>query len=506
MVNQRKVGVILSYINMFLGIVLGLINVKIILHFVSLGDYGVYVLLGSLIAVMGVLDLGFAGTMIRYYTKSLTLEDKVKQENTLATGTLIYGAIALIVIVSSIVIYPLIQTLYKVSFTASELVLVSKLYFVMIINFVLSISTNVYNAAITAHERFVFINLLDVVKAIMNPILVYVLLFYTKSVMTVVIIHTTINILGIIVKIIYAHTKLKIKIKLHFFDKELFAAITTFAFFIFLNMIMDRIYWQTDNLILGAVAGSVAIAIYGNASALTRYYLNFSSQIASVFLPKITTISAKTDDMTELNGIFLKVGRIQYIIIMLILSGFIIFGKEFIIAWVGPRFIQAYDFALILMIPLVVPLIQNTGISILQAKNKHRFRSIVYFFIAVLNFALSIPLAKLYGGYGCAAATAGSLIIGQWVIINIYYKNKIGLEIGKFFKSIAMMSLPMVIVGVLGFYINTFMIVDGFLLLVPKILVYAVIYFLIVGKFSFNDYERGTFLGLFNKVLRRKSA
>ena len=266
---------------------------------------------------------------------------------------------------------------------------------------------------------------------------------------------------------------------------------------------MDRIYWQTDSLILGAVAGSVAVAVYGIATTLNRYYLNFSSNIASMFLPKITAISAKTDDMKEINEIFLKIGRVQYIIIMLILSGFIIFGKEFIMSWVGEGYIEAYYFSIIVMVPLIIPLIQNTGISILQAKNKHAFRSIVYIFIAILNVAASIPLAKIYGGYGCAAATGVSLLIGQGLIINIYYQKKIGLEIKKFFKEILFMSWPIFAVGIASYFINNLVYTENIFILLSKILVFILIYFVIVAKFSFNKYEKDAFGGLVKKVLWR---
>ena len=50
--------------------------------------------------------------------------------------------------------------------------------------------------------------------------------------------------------------------------------------------------------------------------------------------------------------------------------------------------------------PAIVPLSQNIGISIIQAMNKHKFRSIVYLAIAILNIIISIPLAKQYAGIG----------------------------------------------------------------------------------------------------------
>ena len=504
MINQRKAGAILSYISMAVGIVVGIISINIILGFVTKGDYGVYSVMGSLIAVMGVMDFGLAGTITRYYTRDLTLHDAEKQENTLAIGALIYGAIGLLAVIVGIVLYPLIDIFYSEKFTALELVLAKKLFIIMMINFVLSISTSVFNSAILAHEKFVFSRVLEITKSITSLILVYVALYYTRSIMAVVIVHTAVNIMAITARIIFSTTKLKVRIKLHFFDKKLLHALTAFAFFIFLNLIMDRVYWKTDTLILAAVAGAEAAAVYGIASTINGYYLNFSSNIASVFLPKITAISAKTDDMEEINSIFLRIGRIQYIIIMLILSGFIIFGQEFIRIWTGGEgYIEAYAFSLIVMIPLIIPLIQNTGISILQAKNKHAFRSVVYIIIAALNFAASIPLAKLYGGYGAAAATAASLILGQGIIINIYYQKKIGLHIGHFFKVILSMSPPIFAVGIAAYLLNRLWLVSEWYFVLLKIIVYCVLYFIVADRFIFNAYEKENFGGFLKKILRR---
>ena len=44
----------------------------------------------------------------------------------------------------------------------------------------------------------------------------------------------------------------------------------------------------------------------------------------------------------------------------LILSGFILYGKDFIVFWAGEDYISAYFMALIVMTPLLIPLIENT--------------------------------------------------------------------------------------------------------------------------------------------------
>ena len=48
-----------------------------------------------------------------------------------------------------------------------------------------------------------------------------------------------------------------------------------FSFYIFLNMIIDQIYWKTDQIILGIVSGTSAVTIYSIASQLNKYYMDF---------------------------------------------------------------------------------------------------------------------------------------------------------------------------------------------------------------------------------------
>ncbi len=81
--------------------------------------------------------------------------------------------------------------------------------------------------------------------------------------------------------------------------------------------------------------------------------------------------------------------------------------------------------ALLLIIPVTIPLIQNLGIEIQRARNMHKFRSWVYLFIALGNIAITIPLVKHYGGLGAALGTALALVIGNIFIMNWYYHARV---------------------------------------------------------------------------------
>ena len=118
-----------------------------------------------------------------------------------------------------------------------------------------------------------------------------------------------------------------------------------------------------------------------------------STSISGVFTPQINRIVARGEGDEQLTRLFTRVGRIQFMLLMLVLTGFIFVG---IAVYCGrgaarntPR---PTGVALLLIGPVTVPLIQNIGIEIQRAKNMHQFRSKVYFCMAIGNAIVSVPL------------------------------------------------------------------------------------------------------------------
>ena len=168
---------------------------------------------------------------------------------------------------------------------------------------------------------------------------------------------------------------------------------------------------------------------------------------------------------------------------MLILAGFTVFGRFFIKLWVGDDYMDAYYIILLLIGPAIIPLTQNIGISIIQAKNKHQFRSIIYLIIAIINIAISIPLAMRYGGIGAAIGTALANIAGQIITMNIFYWKKIHIDIPKYWKNMILFSIPVAILTAVAIYITKDM-EFGWLKLTGAILAFAACYGLIVLAYA----------------------
>ena len=180
-------------------------------------------------------------------------------------------------------------------------------------------------------------------------------------------------------------------------------------------------------------------------------------------------------------------------------------GKEFIYLWAGENYLPAYLMILILMIAMLISLIQNVGISILQAMNLNRYRMTVYTIVAVINIFTSVILAKMYGGLGCAISTATALLISTGLIMNRYYHKRIGIDILLFWKNIThMMPSAFILIILVEIFQMNISLEYSWLYFAIKVVIYTLIYMLLMYFIGMNNYEKNLCRSAICKVLRVK--
>ena len=65
--NERKIGILISYLNIVLHDVIGFACVPSLLHFVGKSEYGLYQLIGSFIAYFSIMDFGLTAAVVSFY-------------------------------------------------------------------------------------------------------------------------------------------------------------------------------------------------------------------------------------------------------------------------------------------------------------------------------------------------------------------------------------------------------------------------------------------------------
>ncbi len=490
MKNQIKIGSILSYVVIILNILVGLIYTPIMLRIMGQSEYGTYSLISSIIGYLTILDLGFGNAIIIYTSRYRVKNQYEEQAKLNGMFLIIYSIIGIVAGILGTILYANIDNMFANTMTTLELQKAKIMTIILIINLIFTFPLSIFGSIITAYEKFIFSKVVNILRIILMPCIMLPLLYmgYRSVAMTVV--ATVLNISFLIINLIYCLRVIKINFTFGKFDTKLLKEIFGYSFFIFLAIIVDKINLNIDQFILGSVVGTIEVAIYTVAAQIQTIYISLSTAINGVLLPKITMLVENKESDEKISDIFIQTGRLQYIIMALITTGFIIFGHEFIRIWAGEGYDKSYWTELILMIPAIVPLIQNVGINILQAKNMHKFRTVVYFFIAIANLFISIPLAKRFGSVGSAIGTSIACLLGQWIIMNIYYYKKANIDIPRFWKNIFKMSIPIIIIFIPTLLINNMHMSSNLIVVGLKILLYTIIYSILLWFFALNDYEK----------------
>lgn len=503
-INQLRIGIVLSYLSMGLGIIVSIIYTPIMLRLLGQSEYGLYSLVASVVAYLGILNLGFSSAYMRYFSiyNARKNEDEVAKIN--GMFLLIFSVLGIVALITGMLLSNNTELIFGTELSKDELHKSKILMIILVVNLAISFFCMIFSSYITANEKFLFQKLIQLIRIVVNPFVVLPILVLGYGSVGMVLATTVLSLIIEIANILFCIKKLKIKFIFRNFDFILMKDMTIFSSYVFLGMIVDQINWNVDKFIVGRFHGTTSVAIYGLASQLLTYYMGISTAISTILTPRVHILTAKYENPEkELSDLFIKVGRLQFIILSLILVTFIFFGKPFIYFWAGKEYTSSYFITLLLLVPSTIPFIQNIGIQIQMAKNLHKFRSLVYFLIAILNFIISIPLAKIYGGIGAAIGTALSFIVGNFFIMNWYYYKKMSIDIKQFWKEIIRISyvyFPMTIIGII--IIRT---VDlyNFKLFIYSGFMYVAVSIVLIYLIGLNKYEKNLIGKPINKIFRK---
>lgn len=502
--RQIKVGAILSYAQMALNVVVGLVYTPLMIRLLGQNEYGLYNTVASTISMLSILNLGFGSGYIRYFAKYKSNKDTDSINKLNGLFLMVFLIIGGIALMCGLYLTHNLELVFDEGLTLAEYRTAKILMLLFTINLTISFPMSVFANIISANERFIFLKLLGMMKTVGSPLLTIPLLLMGKGSVAVVAVTLLISLLVDTVYLYYVFKVLHNKFVFRDFEKGIFKSLFAYTVFIAMNVIIDQINWNVDRVILGRYRGTAAVAVYSVGATLQTYYQMFSTSISGIFGPRIHHIvnSEKSDAEKSrvLTALFIKIGRIQYLVLALVCTGLIFFGREFIYFWAGPGYDEAYIVALLLIVPVTVPLIQNLGIEIQRAQNQHQFRSVAYALMAVVNLFLSIFLVQRYGAPGAAFGTTLALVLANGLIMNIYYQKKCGINIVQFWKNIRRMSVGLVIPCVYGGLIKQFFDFYSIMALVIGILTYTLVYAFSMWFLGINREEKGMLYAVLLKL------
>lgn len=486
---EKKRGAILSFLTQFVHIVVAFSYTPIMLRIVGQEEYGLYQMTCAIMSYVGLLELGLSGAYMRFYAQCEKEKNNTAISRLNGLFLIFFLIIAVGCLISGMVIAKNIEFLFDKGLTIQECKRARILIYILTIGIVCEMICTIFRGYVIAYERFTFIKVTELLRNILNPLVALPLLLLGYGTVGMCVTTSCLTAGTLIAFIVYSFHKLKMKFSFIGITLAYAKRLISFSSFVLINQVNDLINWSLDNVLIARYCGTKEVALYSVAASINIIFRTLLSSISSLFIPQINRVIVIENDKNKADNIFVNVGKAIFILSSLIISGFILFGKEFILIWAGEGYEKSYYIGIIIMTAASMELIQFIGIEIQKARNMHQMRSFVYAIISVLNICVSIPLIDKYGSIGAAIGTGCSLFAGTWVFMNIYYHKKMGINMILYWKKVLRIFPSILLSFTLGILLKQMFVVEN-VIIIFCIVLYSILYGCAVYFIGLNKQDK----------------
>jgi len=136
-------------------------------------------------------------------------------------------------------------------------------------------------------------------------------------------------------------------------------ALTGFSAYAYLSRLASMLHQHADKLIIGSLAGPVALAFYAVPNQLASRVLGLTYRLGSVIYPRVSALAA-TGQREPLRLLYLDATRWLTYLNLAVLGIIALTGEEFLRRWVGPAFVnEGYPVLLLVTLGLLLDSLTN---------------------------------------------------------------------------------------------------------------------------------------------------
>ena len=420
-------NVLFNWLGTIANMAVGFFLSPFILH--RLGDvaFGVFVLANSVVAYLGLLDLGMQSSVLRFVSKGHTKGDHEGASEAISAALWVrlqVSALALLLSAGIALVFPHI---FKVPADLAN----DARKAILLIGVVtaISMSVGVVGGVISALNRYDLQNYVNLTQTAIRVVGVVFVLRSGHGIVGIALSELVATVVGNVLLVWIArrlYPELRIQLKKP--KRETLKQIWSYSFYAFLTTIAVQLVYQTDNLVVGAFVSASAVTFFAIANNLCRYATQIVSSMGGTFVPAASTYEA-AGDSASLLMLYKNGTRATLMISLPILITFIVRGPTFIGLWMGPEYAHSSGIVLIILsIALFFSYANRTAGAIAFGVEKHKTTALWSIGEGVANLALSILLVHWYGIYGVAIGTMVPSLFVQVILWPRYISKLVGLS------------------------------------------------------------------------------
>lgn len=433
-------GTAVSYLNTGISILSNLILVPMFLYYLGKEQYGLWIVVLSMVSYLGLSNLGIAQSVSNFVASANAKRDYDGIRAIVATGFWLYVMIVLIAIifVFGVVLLAPLEKLIKVSSSLKNVV--TPVLIISSVFFLLQLPLMIFRVSLRSLNLIYKEQLFGIMFTVMQFVGVLGILLFGIGIVGLSVVYGAVGVFSGLILFAYLCSIVPgISVSRKFVDKKLAKELMTPGIYFFILQLSGGLIFGTDNIIISAVLGTAAVAPYAVAFRFFMMSSGIVSVITSNLLPTITSTYA-LNNKQHLSDIYTNALRLCFGLGFLALFLLISIGPDLMIKWIGiDNYVGNSTFYLFICL-IFIQIILFPSDSILMGTTQHRGYAIMAVFEGIFNVALSVWWIHIWGVAGVAAATLTARLAttGWFMFYRAYVITTVGMRsfIIKVFKPI----------------------------------------------------------------------
>ena len=430
--------------------IIGLIVTPIVLIYLDKTEYGIWVIIGSVLGYMGLMDFGVTGATAAIAAKSNTKEDEHRINIIINNAFALQSIIGILIIIVGFMISFYFPEVFNMGNYSKE---DAWLVFVMaIIGYGISFPLKSVKGLIRARQMISLVVWLEFVFFILVTVLNLYLLHLGFGLLALPVGALVVRLLSYPV---YIHFAKKVYPQLCFEPsiitwvhmKDIFGV----SSYWFVGMIAAMVIYSTDTILIGIFMSTAMVTMYALTLRLSEVMREFIYSISFTLMPAIGQIMGN-GDIEKAREIYL---RSQPVILSLAVVGAVfiyLFNAYFVGFWVGDEYFAGNTLSLIFAGMLFITVAFHSSSLVISADLKLKGVTITRISEACINIVLSILLVQSYGLEGIAFATLVTGILTSFWAVPYMTMKHLGVSFNSWMKKIVLKVLGVFVASVILAY------------------------------------------------------
>jgi len=406
-----------NFLNFVWPIVFSIFVTPIVVYKLGVSDYGLYVIVITLISFLSLLDLGFTSSFMRLIAQADAQGDRQKLQRVTGIYFFINIVIGLIGLAIVLGLLPFAGRIFKLSPAYFQHV---KIIFVLAgFTFFANTVSNTYFWFFRAMQRYdIDLKINFISSTALNLLILVAVLagFRLKVIMGLYVLNAVATFLF---NSFYIRRAFKNLIIRPIADIKAVIGASKFGLVMFANSLAGTSLLQLDKLVLGGLAGPIAVSYYALPGNVAIKILNVSNSFSAVLFPVMSGLSAG-DNKDRIRAVYRRSIRNTIILTSAMAVPAFIFAGPILHFWLKGDFAQKSTNILRWLIATYFLLAIYAPVSsYLAGVAKLKLLTAASVSLAVLNIGLMVFLIPKYGALGAAIAYLFSVLLVVPVMVYI---------------------------------------------------------------------------------------